>query len=1096
MSSWTRFILFTLAVAAGFVALLCACSALLSPTPVDKPIDYSREELEKTEKLRDTGFDPAHSPVVQQEVDYSKGKEAPWYPAHESPILAELVRDGKLPPVAERVGEEPLVLAGIDGIGNYGGTWIRIANSSFDIPITINSRLSAATLVRWSPMGYPIRPHIAKSWESSVDKKEWTFHLRKGMKWSDGHPFTADDILYYWEEDKAINPQRPKWMMPGGKSGDIVKVDDLTVKFVFPVAFPTFLENLALPGNGTVYSPRHYLAQYLPGYGNPELIRAAMKSHGLNTPQALYTLVKNPRNPEHPRLWPWIYRTYKSSPPESYVRNPYYWAVDPQGNQLPYVDRLLFQVKTPKLIPIAAAAGEITMQERQITFDSYTNLMENRNQNGYEVYHWFPASRAVWSVWPNVNRRVLPNDPATKWKAQLLADKNFRQALSLSINRWQIIKALYNGRGEPAQIAPGIESAFHSEKLMKSFTEFDPARANALLDGLGLVKRDGEGMRTAPDGTRLTFYIDFVEENGEGPAQFIVDDCAGVGIRAIQRERSRTLFTSERAALLHDLTVAGGESEFLPLIQPRSFVAVSAESHFAPGYGIWYSRGGRSGNPSGAKAGIEPAPGSPVRRGQEILDQALLAPSTEEQGKIFREALDIAAENVWSISVSTPPPQLAIVKNGFRNVPRNVIASYTYSSPGNAGIETFFFDKPYDSPGAVAQIKEEMTTVTAPPEAVNPKTLEKTASGGAGGLISKLLLGIAALFVVMAAVRHPYIGRRIAIMIPTLLIISVIIFAIVQLPPGDFIETRIMELQMAGDQNAIDEVERLRESFHLDDPQWQQYARWIGFHWFVTFQANDKGLLQGDMGRSMSTGRTVNEMVGDRILLTVLISLGTILFTWAIALPIGIYSAVRQYTWSDYVLTFAGFIGMCVPNFLLAILLMYWSGKYLGINVTGLFSPDYAASPEWTWGKVLDLMKHVWVPVIVIATAGTAGMIRVMRGNLLDELRKPYVTTAMAKGVRPFRLLMKYPVRLALNPFVSGIGGLFPQLVSGGAIVAIVLSLPMVGPLMLEGLMTEDIYLAGSMLMVLSLLGILGTLVSDLLLLWIDPRIRMEGGGK
>jgi ABC-type dipeptide/oligopeptide/nickel transport system permease component len=321
-------------------------------------------------------------------------------------------------------------------------------------------------------------------------------------------------------------------------------------------------------------------------------------------------------------------------------------------------------------------------------------------------------------------------------------------------------------------------------------------------------------------------------------------------------------------------------------------------------------------------------------------------------------------------------------------------------------------------------------------------------------------------------------------------------FSIIQLPPGDFIETRITELRATGDEAAVEEVKRLSEAFHLDDPIVKQYLRWMGFTYFTTFQEGDKGLLQGQMGRSMETQKSVNDIVGDWILLTVLVSLWTILFTWAVAMPIGIYSAVRQYSWGDYVLTFVGFIGMCVPNFLLAILLMYWSGKYLGVNVTGLFSPEFAAAPEWTVAKIVDLLKHIWVPVIVIATAGTAGMIRVMRGNLLDELRKPYVTTAMAKGVRPFRLLMKYPVRLALNPFISGIGGIFPQLISGGAIVAIVLSLPMVGPLMLQGLMTQDIYLAGSMLMVLSLLGIFGTLVSDLLLLWLDPRIRMEGGSK
>jgi len=346
----------------------------------------------------------------------------------------------------------------------------------------------------------------------------------------------------------------------------------------------------------------------------------------------------------------------------------------------------------------------------------------------------------------------------------------------------------------------------------------------------------------------------------------------------------------------------------------------------------------------------------------------------------------------------------------------------------------------------------------------------------------------------MIAFRHPYIGRRLAMMVPTLLLISIVGFVILQLPPGSYVETRMLELRMNGDEAAIEELERLAEMFHLEDPLWKQYTRWMGLHWFAGFDAADRGLLQGHLGRSMETGRTVNDTVGDRVLLTFVVSLFTILFTWALALPIGIYSAVKPYSRVDYVATFLGFIGMSVPNFLLAILLMYWSGKYLGLNVTGLFSVEYAASPEWSWGKVADLLKHIWVPIVVIGTGGTAGMIRVMRGNLMDELRKPYVTTARAKGMRPFPLLMKYPVRLALNPFISGIGGIFPQLVSGGAIVAIVLSLPMVGPVLLQGLMTQDIYLSGSMLVVLSLLGIFGTLVSDLLLLALDPRIRLDGG--
>ncbi|MCB1123701.1 MAG: ABC transporter permease, partial [Verrucomicrobiae bacterium] len=272
--------------------------------------------------------------------------------------------------------------------------------------------------------------------------------------------------------------------------------------------------------------------------------------------------------------------------------------------------------------------------------------------------------------------------------------------------------------------------------------------------------------------------------------------------------------------------------------------------------------------------------------------------------------------------------------------------------------------------------------------------------------------------------------------------------------------------------------------------------RWIGLYWFFTFSKEDLGLLQGDMGVSMTDPRRpqrVNDLVGDRILFTILLSTGTILFTWSLAIPIGIYSAVKQYSPGDYMLTFLGFVGMSIPGFLLALLVMYWGGRFFDMDLTGLFSPEFKARPEWSWGKLLDLFKHVWVPILVLGIQGTASMIRIMRGNLLDELKKPYVVTARAKGVRPFKLVMKYPVRMALNPFISTIGSLFPELISGGAIVAVVLGLPTVGPLLLDSLLSEDIYLAGSMLIVLSFLGILGTLVSDLLLMWLDPRIRMEG---
>ncbi|WP_345779941.1 ABC transporter permease [Horticoccus luteus] len=344
--------------------------------------------------------------------------------------------------------------------------------------------------------------------------------------------------------------------------------------------------------------------------------------------------------------------------------------------------------------------------------------------------------------------------------------------------------------------------------------------------------------------------------------------------------------------------------------------------------------------------------------------------------------------------------------------------------------------------------------------------------------------------------HHAFVWRRVLTLIPTLAAISVIIFFIVQAPPGDFITSKSMELSLNGDPSAGAQLEDLRKTFRFDEPPLQQYADWMGFKWFVTFRPADAGLLQGNLGRSMASNLPVNEILGDRLALTFVISFLTILVTWFIALPIGIYSAVKPYTLGDYFLTLIGFVGMSVPPFLLALVLMYASGEYFGVNVSGLFSVRYAADPAWSWGKFVDLLQHVWVPVIVLGVGSTAVMIRVMRANLLDELKKPYVVAARAKGVRPLKLLLKYPVRIALNPFVSGIASLFPQLVSGGAIVALVLSLPTIGPMLMMALLNEDTYFAASMLMLLSVLGAFGTLVSDLLLLWLDPRIRFTGGRK
>ena len=323
--------------------------------------------------------------------------------------------------------------------------------------------------------------------------------------------------------------------------------------------------------------------------------------------------------------------------------------------------------------------------------------------------------------------------------------------------------------------------------------------------------------------------------------------------------------------------------------------------------------------------------------------------------------------------------------------------------------------------------------------------------------------------------------RRLLWMIPTLLAISVISFAIIQLPPGDYLTSHIAALSQTGETVSEEQVAKLRERYALDKPIFIQYLNWTG------------GLFRGDLGMSFEHNRPVRQLIGERILLTVIISIVTLFFTWALAIPIGIYSAVKQYSWGDYAFSFLGFIGLATPNFLLALIFMYIGYTVFGVSAGGLFSSEYQGA-AWSLAKFGDLLKHIWIPVVIIGTSGTAGLIRVMRGNLLDELRKQYVVTARAKGLGRVRLILKYPVRVALNPLVSTIGWVLPTIVSGATITAVVLDLPTTGPMLLTALMNQDMYLAGSMVMLLSLLTVVGTLISDLLLLWLDPRIRYEQG--
>jgi peptide/nickel transport system permease protein len=325
-----------------------------------------------------------------------------------------------------------------------------------------------------------------------------------------------------------------------------------------------------------------------------------------------------------------------------------------------------------------------------------------------------------------------------------------------------------------------------------------------------------------------------------------------------------------------------------------------------------------------------------------------------------------------------------------------------------------------------------------------------------------------------------YLLRRVVMAVFTVVAISMLSFAIIQLPPGDFVDTYIAQLEASGSLIRQEEADALRQQYGLDQPIYVQYLKWM------------TQISHGNFGWSMDWRRPVTDVIGDRLALTMVVSIGALLLTWGLALPIGVYSAVRQYSLGDYVATFIGLIGLAVPGFLIALLVLYFGFTMFNANIGGLFSPEMAEAP-WSWAKFSDLLSHLPTPALILGLAGTAHAVRIMRANLLDELRKPYVVTARAKGLPEWKVILKYPVRVALNPFASTVGYTLPYIVSGSIIVSLVLGLPTVGPVLLKSLVAQDMFLAGTIVLMLGVMTVIGTFISDLVLLWVDPRIRLEG---
>ena len=324
-----------------------------------------------------------------------------------------------------------------------------------------------------------------------------------------------------------------------------------------------------------------------------------------------------------------------------------------------------------------------------------------------------------------------------------------------------------------------------------------------------------------------------------------------------------------------------------------------------------------------------------------------------------------------------------------------------------------------------------------------------------------------------------YIIKRLLLLPFLLLIFSIIAFILIQAPPGDFLTSYIAELAASGSSIERAQIDALRTLYGLDQPYYIQYIKWVS------------RLLTGDLGFSLDWQKPISELIGERLALTLALGIGTFIFTWMVAIPIGILSATKQYSFFDYFFTVFNYIGVATPTFMTALVLMWIAFKYYGLSITGLFSPEYIDA-TWSFDRTIDLLKHLWLPVVILGMDGTARLARVMRANLLDELKKPYMEMARAKGLSEWRLVMKYPVRLALNPLVSTIGWYLPLIFSGSVIVATVMNLPTIGPMLLRALISQDMYLAGTIILIYMILAIIGTLISDILLAWLDPRIRME----
>lgn len=610
----------------------------------------------------------------------------------EAPMLADLVKQGKLPPVQERLPLRPMVVTPVEKIGTYGGTWrmVMLGPTGTGHPSAL---MFNDGLVKFAPNSETVvKPNFAERVETVESGRSFVFHLRKGAKWSDGTPFTADDVMFWYEDillNKDLTPTISRWLIIDDKPVVVRKIDDFTVKFTFAKPHATFLVNLAYNSiwNEVVFAPKHYLKQFHPKYTDPKKLEELTKKEGLNYWYQLFQNMNNVwQNPDRPVIYGWkvVSPLRGGSTQVTFERNPYYWKVDTEGNQLPYIDRVVVTIVTEQEVArLKALSGEVDMQGFPIAQapQDHVILMEGREKGGYRIIPVRITEPNIFALGFNLNHK----DPVLR---KIFNDRRFRIAMSHAINRKEIMGLVYlNQPKEPRQVAPLPESPFYYEPAAKNYTEYDPEKANKLLDEMGLDKRDKDGFRLRPDGKTLMITVEVMRDRFDfvDALELIKGYWEKIGVKTAVKAQERPLLFTRIQAGEHDAAVYFASAGLNPILEMRHIIPCAnlVTNVQAPLWGLWYATGGKSGE----------EPPKEIKRQMELYDKIKTTISLSGQKKYMEEILKVNAQNLYVIGICDRAPVPWIVKNNFRNVPDEKGWILAFGQPASLVSAQFFIER-------------------------------------------------------------------------------------------------------------------------------------------------------------------------------------------------------------------------------------------------------------------------------------------------------------------------------------------------------------------------------------------------------------------